>query len=104
MKVSLKKLFLKVSQYPQETPALEPLFKNGAGLRACIFIKKKPEHRCLTVNIAKFLILLNPKNNCERLIFDFSNGPLLHRPKSSRFRLYDDVALQGCLTGLNFCF
>ena len=74
---------------------LESLFKKVAGLKACNFIKKRPEHRCFPVNIAKFLILLNSKNNCERLLFDFFNGSLLHRPKGSRFRLYDGVRRQG---------
>ena len=74
---------------------LESLFKNVAGLKAYNFIKKRPEHRCFPVNIAKFLIPLNSKNNCKRPLFDFFNGSLLHRPKSSRFRLYDGVRLQG---------
>ena len=40
---SVKKLFLKSSQYPQETPVLESLFKNVADLKACNFIKKDPK-------------------------------------------------------------
>ena len=64
---------------------LESLFKKVAGLKACNFIKKRPEHRCFPVNIAKFLILLNSKNNCERLLFDFYNGSLLHQPHRSSF-------------------
>ena len=101
---SVKKLLLKISQYPQETPVLESLFKKVAGLKACNFIKKRPEHRCFPVNIAKFLILLNSKNNCERLLFDFFNGSLLHRPKGSRFRLYGCVRLQGLTHRSNFLF
>ena len=83
---------------------LESLFKKVAGLKACNFIKKRPEHRCFPVNIAKFLILLNSKNNCERLLFDFFNGSLLHRPKGSRCRLYDCVRLQGPTYGSRFLF
>ena len=74
---------------------LESLFKDVAGLKAYNFIKKRPEHRCFPVNIAKFLIPLNSKNNCERLLFDFFNGSLLHWPKGSSCRLYDGVRLQG---------
>ena len=74
---------------------LESLFKNVAGLKACNFIKKRPERRYFPVNIAKLLILLNLKNICERLLFDFFNGSLLHRTKGSRSRLYDGVRLQG---------
>ena len=36
----------------------------------------------------KFLVLLISKNICERLLFDFFNGSLLHGPKGSRSRLY----------------
>ena len=99
----LKKLFLKISHYPQETPVSESPFKNVAGLKACNFIKKRPQHRCF-VKIAKFLILLNSKNNCERLPFDFFNGLLLHRPKGSRFRLYDGVRFQGPTHRSSFLF
>ena len=45
---------LKISQYPQETPLLESLSKKIAGVKACNFIKKRPQHRCFPVNITKF--------------------------------------------------
>ena len=34
---------------------LESLFDKVAGLKACNFIKKRLQHKCLAVNIAKFL-------------------------------------------------
>ena len=34
---------------------LESLLNKVAGLKACIFIKKRLQHRCFPVNIAKFL-------------------------------------------------
>ena len=83
---------------------LESFFKNVAGLKACNFIKKRPEHRCFPVNTAKFLVLLNSKSNCQRLLFDFFYGSLLHRPKGSRCRLYDGVSLQGPTHGSRFLF
>ena len=46
---------------------LESLFNKVAGLQACIFIKKKLQHRCFPVNIAKFLktpILSTSANDC----------------------------------------
>ena len=101
---SIKKLFLKSSQYPQETPVLGSLFKNVAGLKACNFIKKRPQNRCFPVNIAKFLIILIPKNICERLLLDFFNDSLLHRPKVSRPRLCDGVRLQGLTHRSSFLF
>ena len=82
----------------------ESLPKNVAGLKACNFIKKRPTHRCFPVNIEKFVILLNSKNNCERLLFDFFNGSLLHWPKGSRFRLYDCIRLQDSTHGSSFLF
>ena len=54
---SIKKLFLKISQYPQKTPVLESLFRNVAGLQAYHFIKKRPQRRCFPVNITKHLKL-----------------------------------------------
>ena len=92
------------SQYPKETPVLESLVKKVAGLKACNFIKKRHQNRCFPVNIAKFLLLLIPKIICEWLLLDFFNGSLLHRPKGSRFRLYDDVRLQGLTHRPSFCF
>ena len=54
---SIKKLLLKISQCTQETPFLNSLFKNLAGLKACNFTKKRPQHKCFLVNIAKYLRL-----------------------------------------------
>ena len=42
----IKKLFIRFCYIHKETPALESLFK---------FIKKRLQHRCFPVNIAKFL-------------------------------------------------
>ena len=52
---AILRAFLKILQYSQETPVLESLFNELAGLQACKFIKKKLQHRCFPVNIAKFL-------------------------------------------------
>ena len=101
---SLEKLFLKSSQYPQETPVLEVLFKNAAGLKACNFFKKRLQHRCFPANIAKFLVLLFSKNISERLLFDIFNGSLLRGPKGSTSRLYDGVRLQGLSHRSSFLF
>ena len=101
---SIKKPFLKSSQYPQKTPVLESLFKNVAGLEACSYIKKRPQHRCFSVNIVKFFILLISKNICERLLFYFFNGSLLHGPNDSRPRFYDSVRLQSLSHRSSFLF
>ena len=42
----IRKLFLKILQYPQETPVLESLFKNVADLSICNFIKETPTQVC----------------------------------------------------------
>ena len=72
---SVKKLFLQISQYPQETPMLESLFKIQ-------------QHNCFPVDIAKFLRLPILKNICEQLLLDCFNGPLLYGSKGSRSRFY----------------
>ena len=69
--------------------------KDVVGLKACNFIKTRPQHRCFPVNLVKSLRLLVSKNICERLLFDCFNGSLLHGPKGSRSRLHDRVWLQG---------
>ena len=100
----IRKLFLKILQYTQETPVLESTFKKFTDLQTCNFIKKRPQHRCFPVNIAKFLILPILKNICKRLLFNFFNGSLLHGPKGLRSRLYDGVRLQGPSHRSSFCF
>ena len=67
-----KNLFLKISQYLQETSVLEFLFKKVVGLKTCIFIKKKPQHRCFPVNITKFLRLSISENISDRLLLTVS--------------------------------
>ena len=52
---SSKLVFLKISQYLQETPVLESLANKVADLKACNFIKKILQHRCFHANIGKFL-------------------------------------------------
>ena len=101
---SIKKLFLKILQYPQETPVLEFLFKKVAGLKARSFIKKRHQLRCFLVNIAKSLRLPIWKNICERLLFDCFNGSMLHGRKGSRSKLYDGFRLQGLSHRSSFCF
>ena len=83
---------------------LGSLLKNVAGLKACNFIKKRPEHRCFRVNIAKFLILLVSKNICERLLFNFFNCSMLHGSKGLRTRLNDGVRLQDLSHRSSFLF
>ena len=39
----------------RKTPVSESIFNKVAGLKACNFIKKRLEHRCFPVTIAKFL-------------------------------------------------
>ena len=44
------------------------------------------------------------ENICERLLFDFFNGSLLHGPKGSRSRLYDGARLQDLRHRSSFLF
>ena len=101
----IKKLFLKISQYPQDIPVSKSLFKNITGLTIYIFIKKRPLHRCFPVNIAKCLRLPILRSICERLLFDCFNSPLLHGPKGSSSKLYDSDRFQVLsLRSSFFCF
>ena len=47
---------------------LESYFKIVAGLKVCNYIKKRLQHRCFSVNIAKFLRKPISKNICDRLL------------------------------------
>ena len=100
----IRKLFLKILQYPQETPLLESIFKKVADLSTCNFIKKRTQHRCFPVNIEKNLILPILKNICKWLLFNFLNGSLLHGPEGLISRLSDGVRLQGPSHKSSFCF
>ena len=55
-------MFLKISSYLQETPVLELPFNIVARLEVYNCIKKRLQHRCFLVNIAKFL--RTPENGC----------------------------------------
>ena len=66
---SIKKAFLKILRsIHRKTPALESLFNKAAGLLTCNLIKKRLQHRCFPVNIAKFLKTPILKNICEGLL------------------------------------
>ena len=56
--VFYEKAILKNLQYSlQKIPVLESLYNKVAGLKACSVIKKRLQHRCFPVNIAKRLLL-----------------------------------------------
>ena len=60
-----KKLFLKLSQYSQENSCVGIFFNKVSGLQAFNFIKKRLQHWCISVNIAKFLRKPILKNICN---------------------------------------
>ena len=99
----IRKQFLKILQDPLETPVWESILKNFADLSTCNFIKKRLQHKCFPVNVAKFLIQPILKNICKRLLFKFFfNSSFLHGTKGSRSRLHDGIRLQGLVTDLVF--
>ena len=55
-----------------KTLVLESLFNKVTGLQTCNFIKKRLQHRCFPVNIAKFLRTPVLKNICERLLLQIT--------------------------------
>ena len=74
----IKKLFLKILQYLQETPMSESVFNKVSGLQACNCIKKRLQ-QMLFVNIVKFLRTSILKKICERLLLKYI---------SNSYRLY----------------
>ena len=50
-----KKMFLKISQNPQENACARSLFNKVAGLRPATLLKERLWHRCFLVNFTKFL-------------------------------------------------
>ena len=49
---------------------LDPLFNQVVGLQVCNFIKKRFQHGCFSLNIAKFLKTHILKKICERLLLN----------------------------------
>ena len=74
-KSSCLQMFFKIGvlfyHIPRKTPVPELLFNKVTGLEVCNFIKKRLQHRCLLVNIAKFLRTPILKNICEWLLLYF---------------------------------
>ena len=70
-------------------------FNKVASLQAHNFLKKRFQSQVFPVDIAKFLRLPILKNISERLLPDYFNGSLIHRPNGLRSILYDSVRLQG---------
>ena len=66
---SIKKSFLKISQYSQENNCVGVFFNKVASLRL--------QHRCFPVNIAKFLRTTILKNICDSC-FCISENPRFH--------------------------
>ena len=56
-----------VAIFAGKAPVLELLF-NKVGLEVCNFIKKRLQHRCFLVNIAKFLRTFILKNILKGLL------------------------------------
>ena len=68
----------------RKTPVLKSLLGQGwnkvAARKACNFIKKRLQHRCFPVNIAKFLITPVLKNICVRLLLKIIKKDFLEKP------------------------
>ena len=68
---------------------LESFFNKAAGFQACNFIKKRLQHRCFAVNIAKFLGTPFLKNIYQRLLglFAFKTKTMLNNELNKNFEL-----------------
>ena len=87
--VFCKKVFLKISQILQESNCVNPIFNEVEGLEACNFTKKRLQHRCCPVNIAKFLRTLILKNICKRLLLCQQNIVVYDNKREHRFLFID---------------
>ena len=58
----------KLRQFQRKTPVLESFLNKAAGSQACSFIKKRLQHRCFPVKLAKFLRTSIVKTVCELLV------------------------------------
>ena len=63
--------------------------------RPASFLKKEIPTQVFPVDIAKFLRLPILKNICERLLPDYFNGSLTHRPNDLRSIFFYSLRLQG---------
>ena len=75
---------------------VEASFYKVAGLKACNFIEKRLQHKCFSVNIAKFLRTSILNNMCERLLLTPPSPPpiLANRqsiPIRSTFRTQPNI-------------
>ena len=66
-KTAVLKNFLNI---PRKIPVSESLFNQVAGLNIRDYIKKRFQHMCFSVTIAKFLNMLILKRICERLLLN----------------------------------
>ena len=90
----IRKVFLKILQYAQETSVLKSSF-----------VSKRPQHRCFPVNITEFLILPTYiEKHLQTAPFNFFNGSLLHGTKGLIHRLYDSAGFRVRLTEQAFVF
>ena len=71
-KCSVKKAFVKTSQYPQGNTGVGVFFNKVADLQTCNFIKKTLLHRCFPVNIVKFVRASVLNNICVQLILNWA--------------------------------
>ena len=72
-RLSLKKMFLKISQISQENACAGGSFEQTCGL-ACNFIKKRLQHWCFPVKFAKLLRIPFFTEHLRRLLLDKSAG------------------------------
>ena len=63
-----------MSRYTQYAPVLESLFDKVAGLQTCNVIKKRLQHMCFPVNIAKLLKTAISMKTCEWLFLWISES------------------------------
>ena len=79
-----KNYLLKFCNIHRKPPVLKSLLEQGwnkvKDCKACNFIKKRLQHRCFPVNIAKFLVTPDLKNICIWLLLKIIKKGFLEKP------------------------
>ena len=105
----------KFANFTKKTPVLESLVHKVAGLKACNFIKKRPQHMSSLVKFVNFLrtpivkdirerLLLHQVSNADVITIDIYRGFVLYR--SSRLQMFFKIGVFknfANLTGKHLC-
>ena len=101
---SIKRVVLKNFAICRGNTCVRVSFSKSCRSEGPQLYQKEAPTEVFSCEYCEILRLPISKNICERLLFDCFNGSMLHGPKGSRSKLYDDVRVQGPSHRSSFCF